>query len=133
MERLLITLAILLFAFKPMAAQEKQGTRTTMVRSAAGVQSVNSARGSAPVNDDCANAQTIVAGMECDAPIEGNNAEATDVPLDVPCDDPGSELLDVWYTFNSGSLTTVFVDLTPGAGMTDHAFVVYDGCAGEVV
>ena len=133
MDRLLLTLATLLLAFQPMVAQEKQGTRTAMARSGAAAQHANTARGSAPANDECTNAETITVSTDCDVPIAGNNAEATDVPFDVPCDDPGSELLDVWYTFNSGSLTTVYVDLAPGAGMTDHAMVVYDGCAGEAV
>jgi len=133
MNQLLLSLAFLLIAVQTSSAQIMNSTRTNMMRSDITHQHVDVSRGAAPANDDCTNAEAIAVTADCDTPVAGNNTEATDVPLDVPCDDPGSELLDVWYTFNSGSFTSVFVDLTPGAGMTDHAFVVYDGCAGEVV
>ncbi|MBK7946044.1 MAG: hypothetical protein IPJ85_12420 [Flavobacteriales bacterium] len=70
---------------------------------------------------------------DCTAPVSGDNTEATNDGPDATCDDPGSNLLDMWYTFNSGAEDTVSITLTPSAQMTDWAFVVYDGCAGAEV
>ncbi len=88
------------------------------------------ARGSAPANDDCANAQAIIVTADCTSPITANNADATqDGPIVPICDDSGT-YLDVWYTFNSGPEDSVAITLAPGAGMTDWAFVLYDACGG---
>ncbi|MBK8341554.1 MAG: hypothetical protein IPK99_16965 [Flavobacteriales bacterium] len=89
--------------------------------------------GGPPANDDCTDAQSVSVAADCSAPIDGNNAEATDDGPDATCDDPGSELLDVWYSFNSGAESAVWITLTPSANMTDHVFVVYDGCAGTEI
>lgn len=130
--RVLLT-STLLTLCAVLTAQEKHTVRLGGAMHHALPPQASGPRGTAPANDACANAETITVSSDCASPVAGNNADATDTPLDVPCDDPGSVLLDVWYIFNSGAHTSVYITLTPGTGMTDYNFVVYDACGGNVV
>ncbi len=94
--------------------------------------------GGAPTpNDDCANAAPVNVELVPDCPanaITGDNTGATDDGGLNTCDPTGTAL-DVWYTFNSLTNTTVTIDLAPvgGGTMTDWAFVVWDACGGTEV
>jgi len=127
--RILPAIALLLLA-QLVIGQERQRSRSPYLLHASMPHVRDAARGSAPPNDECANAEAINVTADCTASIAGNNAEATNDGADVSCDDPGADLLDVWYAFNSGSDDTVAITLTPGPDMEDWAFALYDGCAG---
>lgn len=90
-------------------------------------------RGTTPANDECANAETI-ALVTLDACASGatpGNSGGSDTSSFVPsCDGSTLGLQDVWYTFNSGSASAVYITLTPGEGMTDFGLAVFDGCEG---
>lgn len=93
-------------------------------------------RGALPPNDECASAEpiTIVGLNECETgSVVGDNglsSTSTDVPT---CDASDDGVQDVWYAFNSGTESVVAITLTPGVGMSDHGFAVYEGCAGTEV
>ncbi|MBS1546432.1 MAG: T9SS type A sorting domain-containing protein [Bacteroidetes bacterium] len=90
-----------------------------------------SARGSAPANDDCANAQAITVTADCSAPVSGTNAEATQDGPTPGCDEAGT-FLDVWYVFNPGNTDTVSVSLIPAdANAQDWNLGVYTACDGN--
>lgn len=127
-----LLIMLLFFAVQVGHAQTKQRSRSPFLHTAAAHPS-HEDRGSAPANDDCANAQVVAVTTDCSAPVTGDNSQATDDGPDVSCDDAGAELLDVWYTFNSGLQDTVAITLIPSAGMGDWDFVVYDGCGGAEV
>lgn len=130
MKHIALVLSFLLSAVQAIQAQTELRSRSAFINSTHKAHDPGSERGNAPANDDCANAQAITVTADCAAPIAGNNAEATNDGTDVSCDDPGADLLDVWYTFNSGDEDTVAITLTPGPDMEDWAFALYDGCAG---
>lgn len=133
MKQILLLLTVLLFAAHSGFAQSKQRVRSPYFHNTAAAHPNNGDRGNAPANDYCANAEVINVVADCTAPIAGNNAEATNDGADVSCDDPGADLLDVWYAFNSGNEDTVAITLTPGSDMEDWAFALYDGCAGTEI
>lgn len=133
MKHLVLFIATLLIALHGSAQQRGAWTRLTTPAKPMHFAAHNRDRGNAPANDDCANAQPITVTADCSAPIAGDNADATNDGPDVSCDDPGADLLDVWYTFNSGSEDTVAITLTPGQDMEDWAFALYDGCGGAEV
>lgn len=84
-------------------------------------------------NDDCAQAIGLSVHLAADCPAlatPGNNGSSTQSTGDPGCDATTGYYQDVWYSFNSGQNTSVFIELTPDANMTDWAFVVYDGCEG---
>jgi len=130
--RLLLVCALLLTTCL-VSAQSKRTYRSPMSFVPSAVHNSSDDRGNAPPNDDCANAQVISLANDCDSPITGDNTEATNDGPDTSCDNPGPTLLDMWYTFNSGVEDTAAITLTPGAQMTDWAFVVYDACGGAEV
>jgi hypothetical protein len=88
--------------------------------------------GGAPANDECDAPEALTVGADCTSPTAGDNTAATQSELGPSCDDSTSTgiFADVWYSFNSGTNTSVDVDLVPSAGMTDNVIVVLDGCAG---
>lgn len=87
--------------------------------------------GGAPANDECASAELLLVGVDCTAPTPGDNTGSTESMLGPACDVTNDSLyLDVWYTFNSGTNTSVDVDLVPSGDMTDWVLVVLDGCSG---
>ncbi len=88
-------------------------------------------RGDAPANDDCANAEAIIVAADCVTLITGDNAAATLDGPDTDCEDPGENVLDVWYTVNSGTEGILSIDLTPAdPDVQDWAFAVYTSCSG---
>lgn len=88
-------------------------------------------RGGPPTNDNCASAQALTVGTDCLAPTAGDNTQATQSVLGPACDPTTTGIYaDVWYSFNSGSNTSVLVDLVPSLTMTDNVLVVLDGCTG---
>lgn len=92
------------------------------------------ARGNAPANDDCANAEAITVGVDCTTLISGDNTDATLDGPDTNCEDPGANVLDVWYTVNSGSESFLSIDLVPAdPDVQDWAFAVYTSCGGGEV
>ena len=97
-------------------------------------QHADGSRGSAPANDDCANAEAIIVSADCTTPINGDNSEATLDGPDTNCEDPGANVLDVWYTVNSGSESFLSIDLVPAdPNVQDWAFAVYTSCGGGEV
>ncbi|MBK8498420.1 MAG: T9SS type A sorting domain-containing protein [Flavobacteriales bacterium] len=87
----------------------------------------------APANDDCVNAFPLAVNLASNCPAlatAGNNFYATTDGADAGCDDPGADLLDVWYTFNAGANTTVAINFDAGT-MEDWALSILDGCAGN--
>lgn len=91
-------------------------------------------RGNAPANDDCANAEAITIAADCTTPINGDNTEATVDGPDTNCEDPGENVLDVWYTLNAGAESILSIELTPADPSTqDWAFAVYTSCGGGEV
>ena len=86
-----------------------------------------------PANDDCINAAPLAINAEDDCPanaVAGDNGYA-DADGGVPsCDQAGSYLFDVWYTFNAGENTEVTLALDPGT-MQDWAIAIYDACGGN--
>ncbi|HRT54165.1 MAG TPA: hypothetical protein P5291_08775, partial [Flavobacteriales bacterium] len=97
-------------------------------------QHADGSRGSAPANDDCANAEAITVSADCTTPINGDNSEATLDGPDTNCEDPGANVLDVWYTVNSGSESFLSIDLYPAdPNVQDWAFAVYTSCGGGEV
>ena len=86
-----------------------------------------------PANDDCINAVPLAINAVDDCPanaVAGDNTYA-DADGGVPsCDQTGSYLFDVWYTFNAGENTEVNLALDPGT-MQDWAIAIYDGCGGN--
>ena len=103
---------------------------TTTHTHSAGV-GAGSFRGGPPTNDNCANAQALTVGANCSSPTPGDNTQATQSVAGPACDlNTTGIFADVWYSFNSGSNTSVNVDLVPGLTMTDNVLVVLDGCTG---
>lgn len=87
--------------------------------------------GIVPVNDNCENAITIVPGMECYNSTYGNNSNATADGPDASCDDPGANLLDIWYTFTTGTSGATSITIQRRAAMTDWNYVLYTGGCNE--
>ncbi len=86
-----------------------------------------------PANDDCINATALIINAEgtCGTnAVSGDNTYASQDGGVPSCDETESSLLDVWYTFNSGSNTAVTITFDPGT-MTDWAIVVSDACDGN--
>ncbi|MBK8226432.1 MAG: T9SS type A sorting domain-containing protein [Flavobacteriales bacterium] len=133
MKHIVLLITTLLIALHGNAQQRGAWTRLTAPAKPMHLAAHGPDRGNAPANDDCANAEAITVAVDCTTPIAGNNADATNDGADASCDDPGADLLDVWYTFNSGPEDTVAVTLTPGPDMEDWAFALYDGCGGAEV
>ena len=87
----------------------------------------------APGNNDCVNAFPLAVNVVNNCPDQataGDNTYATMDGGDAGCDDPGADLLDVWYTFNSGANTTVTINFNSGS-MEDWALSIATGCAGS--
>lgn len=135
MKNALLLSALLLLMVQPVNAQKTNHARQTGsgARTGSSHQS-DGARGNAPPNDDCANAEAITIAADCVAPINGDNTEATLDGPDTNCEDPGANVLDVWYTVNSGSENFISIDLVPAdPDVQDWAFAVYTSCGGGEV
>lgn len=94
--------------------------------------------GGAPANDECATAEalTLLADGECETmATTGDNGGSVNSTGDPGCDASNAGFQDVWYSFNSGDNALVLINLTPvdPAVMTDHGFVLLDGCDGAEV
>ncbi len=91
----------------------------------------DNARGAAPANDACANAETIAVTTDCITPTVGDNTAATQDGSMASCDGPGT-YLDVWYVLNPGAEDTVSILLTPADyNAQDWNFAVYSACGGS--
>lgn len=66
----------------------------------------------APSNNTCANATTLTPSSTCNL-VSGTTAGATEDPYTDPSCDPGI-INDVWYTFNSGSFTSLNLTVNLG-------------------
>lgn len=130
MKKTILLLLLLLFAAYAGFAQSKQRPRSPYFHPTTTTRPSHDDRGNAPANDDCANAQVVTVATDCSAPIVGDNSQATTDGPDASCDDPGSALMDVWYTFNAGAEDTIAITLLPSAQMSDWDMVVYDACGG---
>lgn len=122
--------SVLLLATGLASAQNKPASRLRGAFAPYAAHALNHDRGNAPPNDNCADAQTMTITQDCASPVTGNNADAAQDSGVAACDDPGT-YLDVWYHFSSGAEDTVAITLTPGAGMTDWSYSLFDGCAGN--
>ena len=95
----------------------------------------DASRGGPAANDLCANAEvlTVNAAGECPAAaITGDNFGAG-FETEPSCDAGATAYADVWYAFNSGTYTTVVIDLTAGT-IEDVIIDVLEGdCAGASV
>ncbi|MFT3884395.1 MAG: T9SS type A sorting domain-containing protein [Flavobacteriales bacterium] len=88
------------------------------------------ARGNAPANDDCANAQVITMAADCSSPVSGDNTDATQDGGRPGCEGVGT-FLDVWYVLDPGDADTIAIQLTPAdADAQDWSFAVYGACGG---
>lgn len=68
-------------------------------------------------NDACADAISLTVNDPADCPANataGDNSGATANDGEPTCDGGASAYEDVWYAFNSGSFTTVTINMTPG-------------------
>lgn len=131
-----IPLLFALLAFNTLALA--QGGRSAAGPHAKGSlrgHSTNGLRGGgAPANDDCANAEAITVTADCATLINGDNTDATVDGPDTNCEDPGANVLDVWYTVNAGAENILSIELTPADPTTqDWAFAVYTSCGGGEV
>lgn len=128
-------LTLLLFILVQLgSAQQRTHLSKPRMDKAIGHAAINGARGSAPANDDCANAEAITVTPDCATFITGDNADATLDGPESPCEGPGQDLLDVWYTVNAGTETILAIDLTPAdPDNQDWALGIYNGCAGTEV
>lgn len=87
--------------------------------------------GGAPANDECTSPEVLTVGTNCESPTAGDNSAATESTLGPACDPANDSLyIDVWYSFNSGTNTSVDVDLVPSDPMTDWVVVVMEACDG---
>ena len=134
MKHRLLFLAILL-AFAQFAfAQNKVRSRSPFIQQATHAAVYREARGNAPPNDNCADAEAITVTVDCSTPINGDNANATMDGVDAICDDPGSDLLDVWYAVNAGAESILSIALTPAdPAVQDWGLAVFDACGGTEV
>ena len=88
-----------------------------------------------PSNDDCVNATQLPLNLILDCPansLPGSTITATQDAGDPGCESASGTYQDVWYTFNSGSNTSVTINFDPGT-MTSWAVVVNLGCGGGEV
>ena len=84
-----------------------------------------------PANDECPDAAVLTVFPLDDCPANatvGDNTLANGGGIDPGCA-IGSNNLDLWYTFNSGSLSEVSINLAPGT-MTDWNMAIYQACGG---
>lgn len=133
MTRILLLVASLFVLGATMVAQRKAGTGYASAPMPSTGTYRDNERGGPPANDDCANAIPLTLGADCTGAVAGNNSGATmDGPVAL-CDDPGSDEPDVWYTFSTGTESTVRISLSPMAGMTDWAYAIYTACDGNEV
>lgn len=134
--RLILLPCFLLFAFVHVALGQRSTNRRSnlSLEKSWHAQASDAQRGSAPANDDCANAQAITIAADCAAPISGTTFDATqDGSAEPVCDTDAGPYLDVWYTFNSGVETSVWITLTPITAGMDFAFTLQEGCTGAEV
>ena len=82
-----------------------------------------------PANDDCATSQNLALTLPgtC-VPTTGTN-QCASAAFDNPACDPFGTIQDVWYSFNSGNVNSVSMDLALGTA-TDINYAIYDNCGG---
>lgn len=86
----------------------------------------------APTNDDCENALIIDVGET----VQSNNQLGTESPFIPTCNSNG-DIIDVWFTFNSGDFTTLDISVNAGfniqlwEGECTALTTVANGCAAE--
>ncbi|HEX2616099.1 MAG TPA: hypothetical protein VHL57_01090, partial [Flavobacteriales bacterium] len=88
-------------------------------------------RGSAPPNDECANATpiTLVDPSACaTSMIAGTTAGTVASTEDPACETSTDGYADVWYSFNSGTHTEVLITLDPEGDISYWAFSLQTTC-----
>lgn len=130
MKQLVLVISMLLCISQGATAQSKQRTRSPFIHSTASTHRTGDQRANAPANDDCANAQAITVTADCAAPINGTTIDATQDGVEPICDTDAGPYQDVWYTFNSGSETSLWFTLTPVTAGMDYGFTLMDACGG---
>ena len=87
--------------------------------------------GNGPANDDCVDAAPInvVVTNSCGA-LQGTTTGATGSGFNPSCDASATNLVDVWYTFNTGSNTSLDVTLSP-ISANSWGYAIFDGCNGN--
>lgn len=128
-----LLLSALFFAFAHTVLGQRSTNRLGMTEldKSRYASSIGEHRGGAPANNDCANAEAIMVAADCATPINGDNTDATVDGPDTDCEDPGANVLDVWYTVNSAAENILSIELLPAdADVQDWAFAVYTSCGG---
>ncbi len=86
----------------------------------------------APVNEDCATAMTTtVAPAGSGTPVTIDNTCAAAGTTSPSCDQFGA-IHDVWYSFNSGTNTSISITLALGTATAAH-YNVWDACGGTEI
>jgi len=115
------------------SAQSKRASCAPFTSSQRTAHGSGNDRGNAPPNDDCANAEAVTVTPDCATPITGTTMDAAEDGGEPVCDSDAGPYLDVWYTFNSGSETDVWITLTPITAGMDYAFTLQDACGGAEI
>lgn len=87
-----------------------------------------------PVNDECSGAITLPVGpTDCSWDyLDVSTSGATDSNMPLPCDPTTVGYQDIWYTFNAGDNTEVYIYLYAVSGV-DFSFGIYDACGGNLL
>ncbi|MBP7450063.1 MAG: T9SS type A sorting domain-containing protein [Flavobacteriales bacterium] len=89
-----------------------------------------------PANDDCGDAINIPVNAVDNCPantVTGDNTYSSQDGVEPGCDGgSGDGYADVWYTFNSGTNTSVTVNFE-NVSMADWAITITEGCGGTEV
>ncbi|MBK7947157.1 MAG: hypothetical protein IPJ85_18460 [Flavobacteriales bacterium] len=128
-----LLLSALLFAFAHTALGQRSTNRQRISQpgKSGHAHTIGAERGSAPANDDCANAEVITVSADCSAPITGTTTDATFSGNEPYCDEDSGPYQDVWYTVNAGAEAVLAMDLVPADPNTqDWGLAVYDVCGG---
>ncbi len=124
-------LAVALLTLTDAVAQRNLGSRDlSSPRTHAPQHNPNARGGGAPANDECTSAApiNIVPAADCATSLTtGNNGSSVVSIGDPNCDVSTAGYQDVWYIFNSGSFTSVNVEMNNIDG-TDWAFTVQPTC-----
>lgn len=128
---LLLSALLLAFAQGALGQRSTNRQRITELDKSGHAHTIGAERGSAPANDDCANAEVITVSADCSAPITGTTTDATFSGNEPYCDEDSGPYQDVWYTVNAGAETVLAMDLVPADPNTqDWGLAVYDVCGG---
>lgn len=90
--------------------------------------STHSVFAQAPANDDCTNAQVLAVNPPdtCINTVSGTTVNATSTGNIPSCENPGN-IQDVWFTFNSGTITALELNITLGT-MDISTYEIFDAC-----